>query len=226
MSVEELFYALSPFLFFYITKTGRLINFVLIFYLLGVIITFIFSNLNADGFFSDYQFTFYTTFFGRVFEFACGIYLALIVRNKLNNRFLKKISPHATLIGLILIIILLILQYLTAAYYHVNSAIYTIPGLLLNNICMPAAIIIFFYGLIYYESGIKMLLGSGIMIALGNASYSFYLLHTSFVLNLINKFISNNVLVIFILMILISLFTYRFFEQPVTIYLRKKFSMK
>ena len=226
MSVEELFYALSPFLFFYITKPGRLINFVFIFYLLGVIITFIFSHLNADGFFSDYQFTFYVTFFGRVFEFACGIYLALIVRSKLNNKVFKKIGSHATLIGVILICIFLILQYLTADYYHVNSAIDTIPGLILNNICMPAAIIIFFYGLIYGDSSIKTLLGSGIMTALGNASYSFYLLHTSFVLNLITKFVSSNILVIFIIMIVISLCTYRFFEQPITIYLRKKFSMK
>ena len=43
MSVEELFYILSPLIFFYTTKLSSLIKFVLIFYATGLLITLVFS---------------------------------------------------------------------------------------------------------------------------------------------------------------------------------------
>jgi len=64
------------------------------------------------------------------------------------------------------------------------------------------------------------------MVALGNSTYSFYLLHTTFVLTYIYKFISNNVFITLIVMIIISFVFHKTVEQPLAILLRKKLSRK
>ena len=89
MSVEELFYLLSPLIFFFIKKVSSLLKFVIFFYALGVLITYIFALYPVNGFFGNITFTFNFTFFGRVFEFACGIFLAMLVTGKVKPIFQK-----------------------------------------------------------------------------------------------------------------------------------------
>ena len=226
MSVEELFYFLSPLLFLYVRNIFSLIKVVLAFYAAGIILTFIFSHFNNDGFFSDYKFTFFFTFFGRIFDFACGIFLALIVKGKFSNSILKKTGAKSLYIGIGIILLSTTGQFYLAKINHTNMAIELWPGLFLNNIIMPIGVVFMFYGLIYYQSPLKKFLSTKLMVALGSSTYSFYLLHTSFLLSWIYKFISTNLLIIFICMVFFSYLFYRTIEQPMTIFLRKKFYKK
>jgi peptidoglycan/LPS O-acetylase OafA/YrhL len=226
LSVEEIFYILSPFIFLYTVRAFSLIKFVLLLYLIGIIITFIFIQFPLDGFFSSYQFTFYTTFFGRAFEFACGIYLALVVKGTFNGGFLKRIGKWSLYLGLSIILLGIIGQYYVALYYKEPYAILSFPGLVLNNIVMPIGIIFLFYSLVFHKSLLRQFLGSKLMVILGNCTYSFYLLHTSFVLSLITKYVGNNVWVIFICMVIVAFLFYNLVEQPISIFLRKKFLIR
>ncbi|MEP6675117.1 MAG: acyltransferase [Ferruginibacter sp.] len=137
MSVEELFYTLSPLIFLYTKKVSSLIKFVLIFYGIGILLTFIFTQHPFEGFFSSYIFTGYTTFFGRIFEFACGIFLAMLVKEKYQSRLLKKIGARSLYIGLIIIVISIALLYSVAQHYQAFHAHDTWPGLAVNNLLMP-----------------------------------------------------------------------------------------
>ena len=224
MSVEELFYILSPFIFFYTTNFFSLVKFVVIFYATGLLITFLFSLHPFQGFFSDNLFMFNYTFFGRVFEFACGIFLAMAVKGKIKNPLLKLSGKLALYAGLIIITIALILLYLISNYLHIKIAIESWQGIAVNNLLMPFGITLLFYGLIVYKSLLQRFLSSKIMVELGNATYSFYLLHTTFVLSYIYKFISANIWVTFITMIIIAYIFHRLVEQPLTVFFRKKLS--
>ena len=226
MSVEELFYLLSPLIFLFAKKVSSLIKFIIIFYLLGIIITYAFQLHPVGGFFSSYHFMFNYTFFGRVFEFACGIYLAMVVKGKINSPFIRPPGKIILYAGLIIVIASVIILYCIASHYSLKHATDIIPGIVINNILMPMGIICIFYSLIYQESLLQKFLSGKLMVALGNSTYSFYLLHTSFVLTYIYKFIGNNVFITLIVMIIISFIFHKTVEQPLAILLRKKLSKK
>jgi peptidoglycan/LPS O-acetylase OafA/YrhL len=226
LSVEELFYFLSPFLFLLLKRKSALIYILLSVYCAGILITLLFSPFNAAGFFGSYHFTFYFTFFGRVFEFLCGIYLAMIVRGKYKNYLLEKNGSRSTAAGLLIILAALLLQFLVALHFNIEEGYQNWSGLFINNIIMPIGITIFFYGLIYHKTYVQKFLGSGLMVHLGNSTYSFYLLHTSFLLSWVKKYISHNLFIIFISIIIISFIFYKLVEQPIAKRMRKQFIIK
>lgn len=224
MSVEEMFYLLSPLIFFFIKKVSSLVKFIILFYSLGVLITYIFSIYPFHGFYSNIIFTFNFTFFGRVFEFACGIFLAMLVKGKIKP-IIKKVPDKIILYtGPFIVTVSLITLYLIARNYRIMNAIDSIPGMIINNIIMPIGIVFVFFSLIYQKSLLQYFLSRKLMVALGNSTYSFYLLHTTFVLSYIFKFISSNIFVAFILMIIVSYIFHKTVEQPLALLLRKKFS--
>lgn len=221
LSVEELFYALCPLVFFKIAKPSSLLKLVLIFYAAGVLITFCFIRINFEEFFSSYRFTFYDTFFGRIFEFVCGIYLALVIRGRFRDRFsgMSKLTLPA---GIIIMILSIAALYLIAGYYHTGYAVSEWAGLFCNNISMPAGITLLLYSLIYQKSVLQKFLSSRQMVALGNATYSFYLLHLSFLSDWIRKYLGSNILVDFLAMVIAAYLFYIILERPLTRYLRKR----
>ncbi|MEO5942789.1 MAG: acyltransferase [Ferruginibacter sp.] len=226
ISVEELFYTLSPFLFFFITKKSNLLKTILVFYALGILFTFLFSHISADGFFSDYKFTAYFTFFGRIFEFACGIFLAFIVKGKFKPGILKSAGKYTLMLGWFIIILSVLGLYCAAKYYHVQHAPDSWTGLFINNIIMPIGITLILYSLIYHKTILQKFLESKLMVALGSATYSFYLLHTTFMLSWIEKYISKNLIITFISMVIFSYIFFRLIEQPLAKLIRKKFTIK
>ena len=226
LTVEELFYFLSPLLFLLLKKKSTLLYILLSVYLAGVLLTLLFSGINTGGFFSTYHFTFYFTFFGRVFEFLCGIYLAMLVKGKYKNTQIEKIGYKSTYIGLSIIFVAVLLQYWIALRFNVLQGYENWLGLLTNNIIMPIGITILFYGLIYHKSPVQWFLGSELMVQLGNSTYSFYLLHTSFLLSWVKKYISHNLVIIFISIILFSFLFYKLVEQPIARKLRKQFTIR
>ena len=214
LSVEELFYLLSPLIFFYATGFYRLLKVLLLFFGIGFIITIIFRSYSNDGFFESYIFTASYTFFGRFFEFACGIFLGFLVRGKYPDFILRKLGKRTLYLALFWIILSITLLFLIAKYYSLPHGMDTWQGVLVNNILIPGGIAILFYNLIYCESFLQKFLSGKIMVELGRSTYSFYLLHTTFVLSYIFKFIGKDVFIAFFSMILISYIFFRLVEQP------------
>jgi peptidoglycan/LPS O-acetylase OafA/YrhL len=226
MSVEELFYALSPLIFLWMRRRRDFLMLILIVYGLGVLITFVCTTVVPGTFFSTYQFTFYTTFFGRIFEFVCGVYLALIVKGKFSPGLLGKVGKASLSVGWVIVALAIAGQYWVARQSGVTHGIETWTGLALNNLAMPVGITFIFYSFIYHDTWLQRLLSTKVMVALGNATYSFYLLHTSFVLSLINKYVSSSLIVSFFVMIVVAYGFHKTVEQPLAIYFRKRFSRK
>ena len=226
MSVEELFYLLSPLIFLFTKKISSLVKFVILFYLLGILITFFFSLYPVGRFFSNNFFMFNYTFFGRVFEFACGIYLAMLVKGKIKPFVSKPPGKIILYAGLLIVISSVTILFLIARNYELMHATDMLPGILINNLLMPVGIVFIFYSLIYQKSLLQRFLSSKLMVTLGNSTYSFYLLHTTFILTYIYKFISTNVFITLIVMIIISFIFNKTVEQPLAIFLRKKLSRK
>ena len=226
MSVEELFYLLSPFLFLFGKSIPKILLLLLLFYAIGIVLAFTFSRYPFHGFFDGYIFTANTTFFGRAFEFFCGIFLGFLVKGKYPNFILHRLGKWTQLLGLSIISISLLLLFLIAKRKQLDHAIETWEGIAVNNILMPIGIAILYFNLVYSKSFLQKILANKVMVQLGNSTYSFYLLHTSFVLSYIFKFISTNTFVVFLVMILISLFFSKMVEQPLAAYFRNKFSVK
>lgn len=224
LSVDVLFYILAPLLFYFTKSIISLIKFTLLFYLIGILLTLLFFNKTSAGFFNDFPFTFYFTFFGRAFEFVCGIYLALVIKNEMPSSLLRKIGKHSTWIGIAIVILSLIGLYLVANFYQIEKANQTMVGIIINNLFMPTGAVFLFYGLIHYRSILQAFLSSKIMVELGNATYSFYLLHTSFLISWIFKFISKNIAITFMCMLVFSYIFYRLVEQPLAKLIRNRYS--
>ena len=226
LSVEELFYLVSPLIFLYVANKKNLIKLLLLFYTIGFLITFIFIRFPFQGFFSSYLFTAHSTFFGRFFEFACGIYLSMLAKGAAQNKWLNSLGKYTLPISLIIIVGSLFCMYFIAMHYHVSHASNVWAGVLVSNIIMPIGIGLFFYNLIYFETGLSRFLSTKLMVTLGNATYSFYLLHTTFILSLIFKYIGHNVFTTFIIMMIISVIFNKTVEEPLAVWLRKKLSKK
>lgn len=220
-TVEEVFYLLAPLLFLLIKRKKILLKFILSFYLTGFLLTLLFISHPFHGIFSSFSYTGYFTFFGRVFEFTTGIYLAMLYMGKYTNRLLEKHGVYTMAWGITLLLISFSLQYIIAKQNLVAHAIETYPGIIINNFLFPIAIFLILHHLLYYESLFQKFLSSNIMVRLGNATYSFYLLHTTFVLSYIYKFISTNIFVAFVSMVIISYFFYKLVEQPLADLLKR-----
>ncbi len=226
LTVDVVFYICAPLLFLYSKNILSLLKFVLLFYIIGFVLTYLFAAKTQAGFFNDYLFTAYFTFFGRAFEFMCGVYLALIVRKKFSGKFFEKIGKNTQYIGFAIVVISVLLLSLTANHYHIVKANQTWAGIFINNIMMPVGAVFLFYGMIYYKSFFQKIFASKLMVSLGDSTYSFYLLHTSFIISWIFKFISTNLLITFMCMVTFAYLFYIGIEQPLAKLIRKHFSKK
>jgi peptidoglycan/LPS O-acetylase OafA/YrhL len=93
-------------------------------------------------------------------------------------------------------------------------------GMLLSKTILPLSMMVLLAGLIYEKTLFQKLLGSKFLVLLGNASFSFYLIHISYVnLKLKDWFLlpDRN----FIILWVISILLYKYFENPVYNFCRK-----
>lgn len=220
LSVEELFYINAPILYHFIKKPSGLIRFVLISYSIAVLCVMLFWLIPFDGFFENYHFTFATTFMGRAFEFACGIYLAYILHGRFQTNYFSKIK-FPTYVGSCIILIALIIQTFIAYHFNINNALNTWSGLTVNHILLPIGIVVLFYGLIKERTPLQFILSRPLFVHLGESTYSFYLLHTSFVAGWIAHYISQNFAIILISMVVIAYGFYQWVEKPLARLIRK-----
>jgi peptidoglycan/LPS O-acetylase OafA/YrhL len=106
---------------------------------------------------------------GRCFEFFDGVALAVYLRS--NSRQ----GSRLTWIGLLMATGLVF--FMSQFGSQGASGIQSSTGLVINNLLLPIAIAIFFYGLIREQSIIRSLLSMKPFQILGKASYTFYLIH-------------------------------------------------
>ena len=97
-------------------------------------------------------------------------------------------------------------------------------GILLFNFLIPAAIGVFYYGLLVEQTWIKRLLSTNWMILLGKSSYAFYLLHIGMIAEVIYFHVTANILLLYILLQLLSILAYKAFEKPVYFFILRKFA--
>ncbi len=215
LTVEECFYICAPFIFYFSKKVKLIIPLLVIFFT-GLLLWFIFKNINFYGFFGNLRFELYFTFFGRCFEFFVGIKLALIFKNKYEDRVSK--FNYKTLIGTLYIAICISIMALIKGDKDFSSE--TLGGIAINNFVLPIGIAILFLGLITETTYISRILKSKIFVLLGKSSYSFYLIHVA-IINLVVAKITHSTLIIFLITTIVSIIVFKFIEEPCNKYIRK-----
>jgi peptidoglycan/LPS O-acetylase OafA/YrhL len=222
LTVEECFYLFCPLFFLLIRKNDRSIFLLPIFLLLfGVLLVLAFSQGEFFGFFQNFRFLFNFTFFGRCIEFFIGIGLALAFKRLPAGRKMNA-KGMFTYLGIANIIVCtwLISRFHTPANYGDYHPI----GILINNVILPlVGISVLYWGLLTEQTFISKILTTPLFSLLGKASYTFYLVHLGVFSSLLTRFVSTNVVVIFIGLNLIAVFLYKAFEHPLNGWIKKNF---
>lgn len=221
LSVELFFYLLAPFLFYVIKKYKIIFVQSVFFLLIGVLLVVFLKrySLTIGGFFGNFSFMFLCTFFGRSFEFFCGIKLALLIKNGYLYQF-KRLT-YFSIICIVGIVLLMSFVPVIYSYKNLLNSVEHPLGIFLNNFCLPIAIGLFFYSLIVQDSLIRRILSSNVSVLLGNSSYIFYLIHLGVINLFIKSYISSNNLVIFLALILLSIISFKYVEEPLNRCIKK-----
>lgn len=220
LSVEETFYFSAPVFFYFIRKSKLfLIALPVVCLFFGWILVQVFSPLLFHGFFSSNSFILLYTFLGRSVEFFSGISLAILFINSSKNTGGFKF----TLFGIAMIGVCLT----TLAYFSGETFQYGIfhpVGIWINNLILPIfAVSVLFYGLLTEKTWFSRFLSTPVMELLGKSSYIFYLIHMGIISFGILS-ISTNLIFHFVSLNLVSILLYKFFEDPMNHFFRRKFS--
>lgn len=213
LTVEECFYLSAPLIFLFQKRIKIWVQ-PFIWLVIGLVIVYMFEGNAPYGFMKDNQFMLIFTFFGRAFEFYIGIFLAqnIIRKRKIRNKVFN------TFIGLTGIIVLL----LVVSIFH--SAVFPPYGrIILTQFILPIFIYFLFLGLINENTILKKILEFKQIVLLGKSSYIFYLIHMGLFHQLINDYITNSILISFILLNIISIVLYKFLETPMNSLVRNKY---
>ncbi len=243
LTVEECFYFSAPIVFFIAKRYNKFYIQPVIITLFGVLMVFIFRNVNWYGFFGNFTFTALYTYFGRCFEFFVGIQLALLVRKKGLERANK---IKYTYIGFILIFVCVVIMSRLTIPQGWTAGLHNPFGIITNNYLLPVCIAMFFYGLITESSPLKNILANPFVELLGKSSYIFYLIHLGYMYNMLHglfnwlnervfalydgwglewhspfEYDSLNLFYVFIVLNAVSVILFRFIEEPLNHYIRK-----
>ncbi len=226
LTVEECFYLLAPVFMVLARRYNFLAPFALGWLLLALALGV--SRLGIV-FLQTPTFVLSTTFFGHFVEFFAGIYLALAVMKLEKRGPIRIAGSRLTLAGLAGVSLLVVAMVLV--YRHMPLDYRAI--ILINNFLLPAPIALLYAGLIREDTVVSRLLSGRLAGLLGRSSYSFYLLHT-----LIIDYVSVPLLlpvsgaralcvvVTFSLTWLLSIAVFIWYEEPVNLFIRRKFKSK
>lgn len=209
--VQLMFYVSIPIFFLWIKKYKYWFVFwPLSILLLGLVLMNTFSKISVHGFLADLDFLLIYTFFGRVFEFTIGAFVARLWYNRNSDKILK-FNP--TLTGAISYFIILIL---ISSFQNpeISYGIFHPIGLILNHIILPFSIGLFLIGLCLERTYFSTFLSTPAMILLGNSAYAFYLIHLGYFSEFIYFHISSNLIIRFVCLNVIAVLIYKFMELP------------
>ncbi|NBB21768.1 acyltransferase family protein [Runella sp. CRIBMP] len=198
LSVELCFYLLAPWWISLVARRRWLVLALLYSsFILGLFV--LYKNHLSFG-------SFYTIF-GRFFEFGVGIYAALWLRKNQSPpvfRF-KTIIAVGGVIGVVI-------GYVLAVYYGQFSVFYT--EWLLYNLLLPGVLGFGLVGLSTEKTFINRVLSYSFTQTLGKSSYAFYLIHIGPVAVVLQRYVSNNGLLLLILLWIVAYGLYRWVERP------------
>ena len=211
LTLEELFYLTAPFYFMLIRKKSWWLWVlpILIFFF-GISLRNIIQGVENVGEFMQKNISVY------IIEFFSGIALALVMLRKK----LKTGIPIATYGGLAVIALYLVGMQVVRTPLGLKTDIGTFVSMGFLSLLGIAPLL---WGLIHENTWISRILGHPWMVLLGKSSYIFYLIHKGFVPIFINDYISDNKLIIFILLNVLSIILFRYIEEPMNHYIRRKF---
>jgi peptidoglycan/LPS O-acetylase OafA/YrhL len=174
-------------------------------------------NSNTDRFFRPHQFLLLNTFPGRSSEFLIGMLLATAMQAP--SKWLLQFR-YKTSIGVVSM--LLVMYGIGWFQKDIYDHGYTSPiGMILSKTVLPISMAILLAGLMFEDTWLHKILGSKLLVLLGNASFAFYLVHISYV-NLKIKdwytFPDRNFLILWI----ISILLYQYVESPIYHFCRKR----
>lgn len=225
LTVEMSFYLLAPMLFTQLNKkVWKAFLLLLLLFILAWSTGYAWYKINGNKqeYLFPLDFLVHSTFFGRFPEFMAGVLLAGILHGDYKDPFIK--WRHKTLIGGagLVVSIFIISFFQPDIFHHGNDSV---TGTILQYTLVPFFAALWMYGLITEQTFTSRVLSNKITVLPGNASFAFYLVHISYV-NLRLKewklFPDHN----FILLWLVSIVLYLFFEKPVNNRLRKLLQAK
>jgi peptidoglycan/LPS O-acetylase OafA/YrhL len=221
LTVEETFYLLAPIIFWAIRKNRMaLVYLPLVFIAIGGFLSNIPFLNSIQGFFESMEFSSTFTFFGRCIEFFVGIALAIFLE-QLKQKFTFKGITYTSI--LFFFGIMTLMAYLRLNNYF-NTSFYLIWPI--STFLLPLlAIAPLYLGLLTEKTLLAKVLSSKIMVLLGKSSYVFYLIHMGVVYSALNHIVQNKMLQ-FIVLNLISIILFTYLEEPLNVFIRKKFGTK
>jgi peptidoglycan/LPS O-acetylase OafA/YrhL len=190
LTTEATFYVLFPFLLWLIRPLGFAITLFTV-YAVGLTLWAVGELLCYHDYFRPFQFVLFYTFFGRAWDFFAGMMVAEYVKKRAAVAQKGKpwgAFPLFTLLGLLGIFGCLSAQALMETGTDANPG-WTTPSLLVFIGLMPVAVSAFYYGLVTERSWVAWLLKTRVMVALGAASYTFYLIHVGGPFAVINRLV-------------------------------------
>jgi peptidoglycan/LPS O-acetylase OafA/YrhL len=223
LTTEETFYFLAP-IIFYAIRRNLFVLAMLVLYLTGILLVLVFSEISWYGFFNDFKFMFWITFFGKCFEFFVGIQLALMVKREISVQHqVTKPRTRYTIGGVLFIFVCLVLLYLNALYYELPRGSRNWYGISINNFILPIGVAIFFYGLITEATTLRKILSSALFRVLGKSSYAFYLIHLGLFSNFILHKVTKNVFLLYLIVQFAAIILFYIVERPANRLIRRRF---
>ncbi|MFN4006202.1 MAG: acyltransferase family protein [Chitinophagaceae bacterium] len=221
LTLEECFYLSAPILFIFLRKK-KWWQLIATLYSLGIACVLIGKILTWGGFFKDWMYLCTSTFFGRCFDFLAGMYLCVLYLNR--KKLAPKYFPWFTLLGNLSIgiaVTLLVLVRSNDSLYP--FALFTWPGVGINNILVPLAVALLMWGLLTEKSWLQQLLATSIFDILGKSSYVFYLIHMGWLSSLL-LMVTKRYYLHLPALILLSIGLYYLIEKPANRWIRQQFN--
>lgn len=211
LTLEELFYISAPTFFILIKKNKNYI------FILPIVIILVGNALKT--LFNGQLFGFMQINISvYIFQFFVGIALALILK----KAQLKQIHFSGfTYLGIINLMLYLVFRHYAAGFLKNDFA--RAAELLCIALLGIAPLL---YGLMTEKTIIQKILSSKAMVLLGKSSYIFYLIHKGFIPILFNDYLSENKVLLFIFLNVVSLIMFHFIEEPINHYIRNKYTLK
>ena len=210
LTVEESFYLSAPLLLLGLrSNRNRIFLYPFVVMLIGI--TLYFRGVDSLNELADNAIFFFSyTFFGRCFEFLCGMFLGL--------QFIKRPDygvRHSTLLtygGMVWILCCIYAQDFVKGSELIST--HTMLGAIINNFILPIGIGGLLLGLAKGNTIAGRVLSTRMMQLLGKSSYAFYLIHLGVINILIDQFIKSNFFLNFLIINSISILAYKFIEEP------------
>lgn len=181
---------------------------------IGIFVQLLLGDFVPFGFMGDVKFMFNFTFFGRCFEFLIGMALAYNLRYQVKFKYI-------TLFGMMSVILALLALTLIG---NENMTGDNFPlGIAINNFALPLfGIVPLYYGLVHENTWLRKLLSGRLFSILGESSYVFYLIHIG-IFQLAVSSLGLSIYANLAILYLAAICGYYFFEQPVKVFLRRRF---